>query len=223
MSRWTYWRLRPAPGCARTRVLPPLTTGGPPSCSARLYRLADHLVAIPAVDHADYRRRRQQHESWHLGDDASAEPLKRLVAVDKRKPAALADQLHEALSTLIRSQVTGSEPCLAPCFRPPFSAPGRSTTRADPAIHLANRVRRDKPRSPYSVLLPLLAGHAARLVATCQLAAFSMAPMPFPHVRAVLLAAGQGGGHGQASALPIVADHVRDLETTISPWQAHAA
>ncbi len=32
-----------------------------------------------------------------------------------------------------------------------------------------------------------------------------------------------GGGHGQASALPVVADHVRDLETTSSPWQAHAA
>jgi hypothetical protein len=38
-----------------------------------------------------------------------------------------------------------------------------------------------------------------------------------------LLVAGQGGGHGQASALPVVADHVRDLETTSSPWQAHAA
>ena len=37
-----------------------------------------------------------------------------------------------------------------------------------------------------------------------------------------LLVAGQGGGHGQASALPVVADHVRD-ETTSSPWQAHAA
>lgn len=34
---------------------------------------------------------------------------------------------------------------------------------------------------------------------------------------------GQGGGHGHASALPVVADHVRDLETTNSPWQAHAA
>lgn len=38
-----------------------------------------------------------------------------------------------------------------------------------------------------------------------------------------LLVAGQGGGHGQASALPAVADHVPDLETTSSPWQAHAA
>ncbi len=37
------------------------------------------------------------------------------------------------------------------------------------------------------------------------------------------LVAGQGGGHGQASALSVVADQVRDLETTSSPWQAHAA
>ncbi|GAA2097605.1 hypothetical protein GCM10009759_27850 [Kitasatospora saccharophila] len=129
-----------------------------------LYRLADHLAAIPAADHVDYRRRRRQHESWHLGDDAFAELVERFVAANKRKPAAPADQLHEALSALIWSQVTGSEPCLAPCFRPPFAAPGRSTTRSDPAIHLANRLRRDKPRSPYSVLLPLLADHAADLL-----------------------------------------------------------
>ncbi|MEV8529443.1 hypothetical protein AB0451_35835 [Streptomyces sp. NPDC052000] len=129
-----------------------------------LYRLADHLAAIPAADHVDYRRRRRQHESWRLGDDAFAE---RFVAANERKPAAPADQLHEALSALIWSQVTGSEPCLAPCFRPPFAAPGRSTARSDPAIHLANRLRRDKLRSPYSVLLPLLADHAAEL-ATCQ-------------------------------------------------------
>lgn len=38
-----------------------------------------------------------------------------------------------------------------------------------------------------------------------------------------LLVAGQGGGHGQASALPVVADHVGDLETMSSPCQAHAA
>jgi hypothetical protein len=38
-----------------------------------------------------------------------------------------------------------------------------------------------------------------------------------------LLVAGQGGGHGQASALPVVAGHVRDLETTSSPWQARTA
>lgn len=31
------------------------------------------------------------------------------------------------------------------------------------------------------------------------------------------------GGHGRASALPVVADHVRDLETTSGPWQADAA
>ncbi|MFE4874284.1 hypothetical protein [Streptomyces sp. NPDC056682] len=132
-----------------------------------LYRLADHLAAIPAADHVDYWRRRRQHESWHLGDDAFAELVERFVAANKRKPAAPADQLHEALSALIWSQVTGSEPCLAPCFRPPFAAPGRSTARSDPAIHLANRLRRDKPRSPYSVLLPLLADHTAEL-ATCQ-------------------------------------------------------
>lgn len=38
-----------------------------------------------------------------------------------------------------------------------------------------------------------------------------------------LLVAGQGGGHGQASTLPVVADHIPDLETTSSSCQAHAA
>ncbi|MEU6181759.1 AraC family transcriptional regulator [Streptomyces coeruleorubidus] len=33
----------------------------------------------------------------------------------------------------------------------------------------------------------------------------------------------RGGGHGQASALPVVVVHVRDLEGTSSPWQAYAA
>lgn len=38
-----------------------------------------------------------------------------------------------------------------------------------------------------------------------------------------LLVAGQGGGRGQASALPVFAVHVRDLEATSTSWQAHAA
>lgn len=35
--------------------------------------------------------------------------------------------------------------------------------------------------------------------------------------------ADRGGDHGQASGLLAVADHVPDLETTDSPWQAHVA
>ncbi|MEW1914474.1 hypothetical protein AB0442_39850, partial [Kitasatospora sp. NPDC085895] len=132
-----------------------------------LHRVAEHLAAIPPADHVDYRHRRRQHDSWHLGDDAFAELVKHFVAVNKRKPTAPASQLHEALSALIWSQVTGSEPCLAPCFRPPFAAPGRSTARTDPAILLANRLRRDAPRSPYSVLLPALAHHVDKLLTAC--------------------------------------------------------
>ncbi|MBP0448133.1 TniQ family protein [Kitasatospora sp. RG8] len=130
-----------------------------------LGRLADHVAAIPAADRIDYRRRRQQHESWHLNDEAFAELVERYVAANERRPPALADQLQEALSALIWSRVTGSEPCLAPCFRPPFAASGRSIITSDPAIHLARRIRGAGPRSPYWVLLPALAHHADGLLA----------------------------------------------------------
>ncbi|WP_232794981.1 TniQ family protein [Kitasatospora sp. NRRL B-11411] len=136
-----------------------------------LHRLADHVAAIPASDRIDYRRRRQQHESWHLGDEAFAELVERFVTANERQPPASADQLQEALSALIWSRVTGSEPCLAPCFQPPFAASGRSIITSDPAIHLARRIRGAGPRSPYWVLLPALADHADSLLAACSLGA----------------------------------------------------
>lgn len=89
-----------------------------------LHRLADHLAAIPAADHDDYRQRRRQHESWHLSDDEFAKLVERFVTANNRKPTAPADQLHEALSALIWSQVTGSEPSLAPLLPPALRATG---------------------------------------------------------------------------------------------------
>ncbi|WP_395294458.1 TniQ family protein [Kitasatospora hibisci] len=129
-----------------------------------LARLAEHLASLPPDHRADYRLRRQHFAAWHLGREAFEELRDLFVTANGRQPPVPSARLHDALSALIWRRVTGSEYCLAPCFRPPFSPAGRRADSMTAEVRLARLIEQARPKSPYRVLLPALEQYARDMV-----------------------------------------------------------
>ena len=131
-------------------------------------RLAEHLASLSPSDRVDYWQRRRHFATWHLSSDDFREFFDRLMTGLSPFPPPLSSprSIHEALSAIIWSRVTGSEYCLAPCFRPPFSPIERPTDAGSLEVRLARRIDKAELRSPYGSLRPLLEQHTTTLLAT---------------------------------------------------------
>ncbi|MFJ7277597.1 hypothetical protein [Kitasatospora sp. NPDC098663] len=153
----------------RTQTDEQVATDGTAELREGLTRLAEHLASQPHHHRIDYRLRRQHLATWHLSNDAFEELHRLLVAATNglRLPTPPA-RLHDALSAIIWRRVTGSEYCLAPCFRPPFSPTSRRADATTVEIRLARRIEQAPPRSPYRTILPALEQHAHGLITSCE-------------------------------------------------------
>ncbi|MFF7995887.1 TniQ family protein [Kitasatospora xanthocidica] len=130
-------------------------------------RLAEHLASLPPGAHPDYHFRRQHFATWHLTNETFEELHGLVKATDKRRFATSPARLHDALSAIVWRRVTGSEYCLAPCFRPPFSPTERRADSMTIEVNLARRLEQAPPRSPYRRLLPALEELVHDLVTSC--------------------------------------------------------
>ncbi|MFG2906154.1 TniQ family protein [Kitasatospora sp. NPDC048286] len=127
-------------------------------------RVARCAAGVLPAERVDYRERRRYFSGWHLEREVYFGFLDHYTAILDRRPPASRDRLHEALSAVIWSRLTGSEFPLAPCFYPPFSEAGRRVDAGNPENRLACTVAQASGRSPYAVLLPLLEQHERELL-----------------------------------------------------------
>ncbi|WP_432113460.1 hypothetical protein [Streptomyces sp. S1] len=121
----------------------------------------------------------------------------------------------ELVNADLKHSLPGStEPASRPNSTPnssplPPSRSSPSCTRPSSACY-----RSPPPRAPGAPYEPR--GSSTKRTAATEVRAGTMADFLTGQYRIIVLE----DGHGQASALPVVADPVRDLETTNGPWQA---
>ncbi|MEU1285325.1 TniQ family protein [Kitasatospora sp. NPDC005856] len=127
-------------------------------------RVARCAAGVPSTERVNYRERRRYFSGWRLEREVYFGFLDHYTGILGRRPPVSRDRLHEALSAVIWSRLTGSEFPLAPCFHPPFSEARRRVDAGSPENRLAHAVARASGRSPYAVLLPLLERYEQELL-----------------------------------------------------------